>query len=368
MSSKTNKYLELMPELIQESNSDIKYKWIEWYKLGETIKNHPLRFYPIEYKGEIIYIDCTGVVGMGVKRAKKYKGTQEDIDEIRRRSRIIQELQTEKGILNRNIFNKEYKERLRIREADVLRNKQSKILEMFGRYMGLKEVFSYIKREWGINTTLAQLKEFYETNKPKIEQLRSEYVLRNREFNIATETGRMETLSMLHQHWVSKFEMNPSVAISKEIGNILEQVRKEVKGDEIKLTIDGKIDIQATQQANVIIDDVLHKLPLMQMILGMVSAKRGINPTLLMQQLTSSFYSKYNGFKQLSEDAEPNPAAYIKNYDFSRLEQLCNDNPLNIEDVEFEQVQEVKPELKETVKDKRDLLLEKFNKTKSLSE
>lgn len=361
---KQNKYRELMPPLIREAESDVQLAWIKWYKLGEELKNHPLRFYTIQGRDDQEVIDCSGILGTTIKKARKHGATEEDITEITRRVKIIKKAQVEKGKLTRQVFNKDYKEKLKMREADALNAKEARILEMFGRYMGVNEIYSFVRREWGLNIEKVRLQEFYENNKGKIEHLRSDYVLRNREFNIATDTGRMETLAKLHDHWLSRFDSHPTLPVSREITSILEQVRKEIKGDELKLTINGRIDIHATQQANIIIDEVLHKLPIQQMIIGMVAAKRGLNPAKIIESLTTSFYRKYNGFTQLTEEKEPDPSIYVKNYDFGHLKRQVDDNKFNIEEAEI--VEDLPYEKKLNVQDRRAAILAKIEQFKRL--
>ena len=86
------------------------------------------------------------------------------------------------------------------------------------------------------------------------------------------------------------------IELSKELRAIIEQIRKEVKGEEIKLTVDGRIDINATIQANQTLHEFLQKLPINMIVIGLTAAKQGLNPASLIASLGNSYYSKFNGF------------------------------------------------------------------------
>jgi hypothetical protein len=120
------------------------------------------------------------------------------------------------------------------------------------------------------------------------------------------------------------FDQTKQIKYSTEIRGIIEQVRKEVKGDEIRLTVDGKIDITASIQANRTIQDFNQKLPINMFIISLVAAKKGINPMNLMAQLGNSFYSNYNGFNKLAGDDEEMklPSHFINSYDWNEIENI----------------------------------------------
>ncbi len=108
--------------------------------------------------------------------------------------------------------------------------------------------------------------------------------------------------------------------------NILEQARKEVKGNELNLTIDGKIDINATIQGAENIFEVSKRMPINMLVIGMVAARVGVNPTFIMSALASSYYKNHNGFNGVvSDEATASPVNLIKNYDWSELESKHNE-------------------------------------------
>lgn len=71
--------------------------------------------------------------------------------------------------------------------------------------------------------------------------------MRSDRYKVATEAGRLEIindcmtdLQLKYEEFWSKGNVGSALNILKEIRALLEAARKEVKGNEIKLTVDGK--------------------------------------------------------------------------------------------------------------------------------
>lgn len=152
--------------------------------------------------------------------------------------------------------------------------------------------------------------------------------------------------------------------ISREIRAILEQARKEVKGNELKLTVDGKIDINATIHGGENISRVMRDIPINSIIIGLVSAKSGIRPEIMINQLASSWYKDFNGFNKniLGQEKIMLPGDLIKQYDWNDLEKK-NEQFINemkpIEYTEAEIIQE------EEGTSKKDLIRQRLRQMKN---
>ena len=204
-----------------------------------------------------------------------------------------------------------------------------------------------------------------------------QFLSTSKEYYIATEAGRMETLATIHNKLMALFEkvngMNYSAANSQEIRqlsasicNVLEHARREIKGDELKLTIDGKIDITASLQASQTIRDITKKIPINLIVVYLVSAKAGMDPSLLLTSLINSFYNQFNGFGVINDTGKPaDSAEIIKNYDWQQIknyQQYREDNPIKIGTVvDYE---EIPFKDKEEVRSKRELLVQLLNRQK----
>ena len=117
-----------------------------------------------------------------------------------------------------------------------------------------------------------------------------------KDFFIATETGRLQVLNELLLTWRMKFNKEEKISYSTEMRKILEQARKECKGEQLFLTVDGKIDINAMIHGQDNVAEALQKLPINMIVIGLVAAKAGINPATIIGQLASSYYKDHNGY------------------------------------------------------------------------
>lgn len=92
------------------------------------------------------------------------------------------------------------------------------------------------------------------------------------------------------------------------------------------MTIDGKIDVQATQMARETIDSVLSRLPINLMIIGIVAAKGNVNPAEIIASLTSSYYNGLNGFSKLDTSIQPpSIQKYIQAYNWEELKETISE-------------------------------------------
>lgn len=101
----------------------------------------------------------------------------------------------------------------------------------------------------------------------------------------------------------------------------MEQARKECKGEQLFLTVDGKIDINAMIHGQDNIAEALQKLPINMIVIGLVAAKAGINPASIMGQLASSYYKDHNGYNKNFLDGQniQLPGDIIRNMSWEEL-------------------------------------------------
>ena len=70
------------------------------------------------------------------------------------------------------------------------------------------------------------------------------------------------------------------------------------------MTVDGRIDINATLHAETNVMAVMKQMSINALVVGLTAAKVGLNPTVLISQLASSWYAKFNGFNGNLMDGE----------------------------------------------------------------
>lgn len=331
----------ILPDYIANQDKETIHIWKQWRAIAYKIDNHPDRFVTVAHptNGSTNIFDCKGPVGVVVKNARLWGSSKEDIAEVERCAKALLVLKGEKGRLNARWSKKIFgKGRIGNKSVTVLQMRSAEIMDYFGRYYSSEEIRKIIQKEWNFAIKASELLEFYHKYKEKIDKLRADYVLAGKETRLATDAGRMEVLTKIAWEMEGKFEKTKSIEVSKELRAVIEQIRKEVKGEEIRLTIDGKIDINATIQANQTVHEALQKLPINMIVIGLTAAKQGINPAQLMGSLANSYYAKFNGFNKLGDKGELQlPGQYIKSYNW---EEIRMKNEERVEDVEAIEVYE----------------------------
>ena len=206
-----------------------------------------------------------------------------------------------------------------VRADDILAKRKEELIDLHVHWCSEKEIYDIVNKQWGYqNISQAVLRKFYNRYKEKIMLLRQQVDNDVSDINVAVKRNRLNTLNFLLMDRIQIYEKSHNRDDSKEIRGILEQAKKEVDGEIIKLDISGKIDIEQTlsieyQNTN------LSKMILNQIILSRVSAKLGCNPMLLLHRLTTSYYNKFNGFKRNDNlDNKPIYPSTIP-YDFNEL-------------------------------------------------
>lgn len=196
------------------------------------------------------------------------------------------------------------------------------IIELFGKFYTIEDVKKYMKDKLDVKIASNVLKTIYRENKEAIEKRRADYVLRNKDFRIGTDTGRLEILNDMLMDYQLRYQKDPrNESLSKRILDILEQARKECKGDQIKLTVDGQIDINASINGPIQVMQTMRKLNINALVVGLTAAKAGLNPTVLISQLASSWYKDVSGFNGnvVGNEKVLSPAALIQQYDWNEL-------------------------------------------------
>lgn len=314
-----------MPEEVKNASQFVKNEYVKWKQLEAEIENHPLKYYTVPTReGDPFVVNCGGVYPMIKKQMEKNTAANKaDYEEVRRRWEILTKLKMEKGACARKWNGVLFK-------GDIIQGRKGQLIEEFGKYRTIDQVYKMIREEWGLSVNLNKLRDFFEENLAEIKNRRARFLTESKEFYLTTETGRVESLSYLFEEVMKLFKETKQVKYSAEVRSIIEQVRKEIKGEEIRLTVDGKIDISASIQANRTIQELNRIIPINLFVVSLVAAKKGIEPTSIMAQLSHSFYSKWNGFAPSAEDGERIvlPSEFVQGYDWAEIERKNTDKEL----------------------------------------
>jgi hypothetical protein len=208
------------------------------------------------------------------------------------------------------------------RTSPVLEERYSEILDLFGKYYTETEVHRIISTEWEYkNLTFNEVKKFAIQNRDKIAELRRQQEEEYSDISIHSKRSQLGKLNYLLQDRMQHYEKKPTIENSREIRAIIMDAVKIVNGNQIKLDISGKIDIEATLTVSMEYQQtVLKQMTIQQLVLSRVAAKLNVNPIMLMSRLAHSWYSKFNGFNKNDDliNSKPLYPSAI-NYDFSDL-------------------------------------------------
>lgn len=318
--------IEQAPEVIQTASSELKNAFVALEKAERALSESSYRFFVFEGKdGEEITADLKSYSAKGF--ILRHGGKESDVKKAQRHKEmyvmpLIEEIKRCKEVFN-DIYRKEML-------SSVTPEIMSYIVKLFGEMNGVEDVQKILKQEKKINLTQKELLSIFARKKAEIESKRAVFLASSNQYKVATEAGRLQIINSIiidlqgryHKYLEEGLE-DKALIFEREIRNMLEQARKEVKGNELKLTVDGKIDITATLHGQENVSRVFRTLPINSIIIGLVAAKSGLDPTVLVHQLATSYYKDFNGFNKmiLGREKIMLPGDLIRAANWDELEQ-----------------------------------------------
>lgn len=320
-----DRIMQNAPDYIQESSDEIKDLYIasEWAKEERDLSSK--RYYDVVLnegteKERDIHIDFQQVVNPGAV-IKTNGGAVEDVR--RANAARLAYLSLDRAY-NQAVLQLNKAMGIRSRKPRNIVDYTGTIMELFGKFYTITDVAKVMAKEYRIKVLEDELKKFYVENRDLITKRRADYVLNSKDFRVATEAGRLEILNQLlvEAEIKNRSVGGSNIEYSNLIIKILEQARKEVKGNELKMTVDGRIDVNATLHAELNVTTVMKQLSINSIVIGLTAAKSGLNPSVLIAQLANSWYARFNGFNSNIMDGEEVmlPSALIKSYDWDKME------------------------------------------------
>lgn len=293
--------IEQAPEVIQTASSELKNAFVALETAERALSESSYRFFVFESKdGEEITADLKSYSAKGF--ILRHGGKESDVKKAQRHKEmyvmpLIEEIKRCKEVFN-DIYRKEML-------SSVTPEIMSYIVKLFGEMNGVDDVQKILKEEKKIKLTQKELQAIFVKKKAEIESKRAVFLASSNQYKVATEAGRLQIINTIiidlqhrYQKYLAEEKEEKALIFEREIRNMLEQARKEVKGNELKLTVDGKIDIVATLHGQENVSRVFRTLPINSIIIGLVAAKSGLNPTVLVHQLATSYYKDFNGFNK----------------------------------------------------------------------
>lgn len=293
--------IEQAPEVVQTASSELKNAFVALETAERALSESSYRFFVFESKdGEEITADLKSYSAKGF--ILRHGGKESDVKKAQRHKEmyvipLIEEIKRCKEVFN-DIYRKEML-------SSVTPEIMSYIVKLFGEMNGVDDVQKILKEEKKIKLTQKELQAIFAKKKAEIESKRAVFLASSNQYKVATEAGRLQIINTIiidlqhrYQKYFAEEKEEKALIFEREIRNMLEQARKEVKGNELKLTVDGKIDIVATLHGQENVSRVFRTLPINSIIIGLVAAKSGLDPTVLVHQLATSYYKDFNGFNK----------------------------------------------------------------------
>lgn len=294
--------IEQAPEVIQTASSELKNAFVALETAERALSESSYRFFVFEGKdGEEITADLKSYSAKGF--ILRHGGKESDVKKAQRHKEmyvipLIEEIKRCKEVFN-DIYRKEML-------SSVTPEIMTYIVKLFGEMNGVDDVQKILKEEKKIKLTQKELQAIFAKKKAEIESKRAVFLASSNQYKVATEAGRLQIINTIiidlqhrYQKYLAEEKEEKALIFEREIRNMLEQARKEVKGNELKLTVDGKIDIVATLHGQENVSRVFRTLPINSIIIGLVAAKSGLDPTVLVHQLATSYYKDFNGFNKI---------------------------------------------------------------------
>lgn len=286
-------------------------QWIEWIKVQREYDEFDKTF--ITTTGKTIKLPCRNFLAIA-------KGLPKDEAEKLAQKRLkVNQLLMQKMIAKRKVYGNCIKKRTKILEDKW----SSYVLELLGKDYSCAEVHRKLISQ-GAQLDYIWVLQFAKRNEEKIRELRNTFREDYNDVSISIKRSRLEKLNFLLNDLLQDYDNSNTLnklKYSKEIRSILEQARKEVEGEELKLTVSGRIDIEATINNYMNDSKLLQGLTIQQIVISRVAARLGVHPQNLLHRLAYGFYSKWNGFRR-NDDLSTKPIYPSSvSYDILELEE-----------------------------------------------
>lgn len=356
-----NEILQDAPDYIIGASTEVRDLWLEYKWNRHLADNNPYRFMEFTTKsGKTLVADCklVGIKAWILKRG----GSEEDAEkaqEIRYKYVMTpyQKLGPMKNAVNKALGIHRGAKSPLLDHVDV-------VLEWFGKHHTVEDVRKMFEAQYNYEPGWEELRSLYLKYKDVIDTRKADYVLKNRDFKVGTEAGRLEVLNNLLTDYNIKYEKNHLDSSANMIMKILEQARREVKGEQLKLTVEGTIDIKASLHGTENVMSVMRNLNINALVIGLTAAKAGLDPAVLIGQLAHSWYKDYNGFNKnvIGTEEIQLPSVLLKSYDWGELRSKSQE--FVEEMVPITEAVEVPYEVEPSVEERRRMVLDKIRELK----
>jgi hypothetical protein len=299
-------------------------------KVKRYITNHPYRIFHYSVAGVEHSIDCKCFPVMVKKYMIKKGASEADILEAIDISKQFHDFAFVTTEMIRRAMSggqrKGYKN-------GILDGRTEDILDLFGRLHSVEEVHQIILTEWNLSVSVGTVRAFYHRNLKEIDRLRDKYALDYNDVALSKKRARLDKRAVMFYTYFQKWQKDPRIDYAHLMLKILDQIEKEVEGEQININVSGQINVDLTMEVNKTLFEAYKRVPVNNLILALVAAKRGIDPTKLMTQLTTSYYRSLTGYGKYEPEKElVHPVDLTYNWNEIEAKHRNKDKSIIVED------------------------------------
>lgn len=207
-----------------------------------------------------------------------------------------------------------------VRKNDKFALVRREMIELFGRMYTAKEVHELTVKEFEIQCTLQSVMNFRERNIGEINARIEEHKRTYSDIRLGYKRSRLEELTWLYITRKRIYEHSKKGDDHRLLLMTLEQLRKEIEGDTLRIdgTINANIELTVQQHIN---KELFSNFPLKEIILARVAARAKVETATLLLEINKSYY---NQFLHSDSDASVELPAYpsTQTYDFDRIRRI----------------------------------------------
>ena len=304
--------------------------FIEREKMMRFVNTHPLRIYHYTVGDNAWEVDCKQNSHWVRKWMEAKQADQRDIDVAMGISSQLHSFFGRIGDRTKYAYGNKN------RAGGILESHAEDLLDLFGRLHSIDEVHKIIVQDWGLVLNRQTLVAWYSRNLKEIDRLRDQYASDFSDVALTKKRARLDKRSVMFYTYYNKWMNDPRIEYARLMLQILDQIEKEVDGENININVQGQINVDMTIEVNKSLYEAQKRVPMNNMILAMVAAKRGIDPTRLMAQLTTSYYRNITGFGVYEPDKQlVHPVDLTYNWNEIERKHRTKDKTVVIEDAQI---------------------------------
>jgi hypothetical protein len=218
----------------------------------------------------------------------------------------------------------------------VIDSRAEELIDLFGKLHSVQEIHQIILKDWNWAVSLETVQSFYRRHLKEIDRLRDQYSLDYSDVSLSKKRARLDKRAIMFYTYYQKWQDDPRIDYAQLMLKILEQIEKEVEGEQINVNIQGQINVDLTMEVNKTLFDAYKRVPVNNLIVALVAAKKGVDPTNLMTQLTTSYYRSLTGYGKYEPEKELiHPVDLTYNWNEIEQKHRNKDRSVVIEDAEI---------------------------------